>query len=131
MIPICDKITLTVKDGKGREIKLKYLTELDKQVRYLELSDKEEAAIVAEMENLKNIEDEKERRIAAWLKIQNDRRKNIRAYLEEIDEYINIFVVGDNPAASLRLYEKFPLYRIIQENIGTLTGLTEDEIKNS
>jgi hypothetical protein len=131
MIPICDKITLTVKDGKGREIKLKYLTELDKQVRYLELSDREDAAITAEMDNLKNIEDEKERRIAAWLKIQNDRRKNIRAYLEEIDEYINIFVIGDNPAASLRLYEKFPLYRIIQENIGVLTGLTEDEIKNS
>jgi hypothetical protein len=139
-IPICDGVTLQVKDEKGRIYYLKYLIELDKQVRYLELTQREEESISA---LIKGIEEsapilpdgidtsiDSYIRGLAWSQMQIERRKNTRKYLEDIDEYINIFVAGDNPALSMRLYEKFPVYRLIQENIGVLTGLTGDEIKN-
>jgi hypothetical protein len=146
-IPVCDKETMEAADEKGRVYSLKYLTEIDNQVRYLELTRKEEGAIaaateevekdfpqsvpgnVSDVEDAKKLLEERKRavRLAAWMKVQEAREKDTRKYLEEIDEYVAIFV--DNPPR-LRLYEKFPLYRLIQKNIGVLTGLTGEEIKN-
>ncbi|MDD5363399.1 MAG: hypothetical protein PHN88_14830 [Ignavibacteria bacterium] len=137
-IPLCDKTHIHITDKQGREYNLKYLTEFDKQVKYLYLTQREEKAI-SDMEKIVEKEvpasDDAEKRadeirLEAWVRVQEERRNNIRKYLSDVDEYINIFVDGDNPAASLKLYEKFPLYREIQANIGALTGLTGEEIKN-
>jgi hypothetical protein len=142
-IPLCDEMRLSVKDEKVRTFHLRYLTELDKQVRYMELTGRESEEIEAIKKTLPLGEmTEDEQTAEAWDKLQENRRKDIRKYLSTIDEYINLFVCGwegaglfpfpENvePARALKLYEKFPLYRLIQENIGELTGLTGDEIKN-
>lgn len=146
MIPICDKQVLTVTDDKGRTYQLRYLTELDREVKYLALAQREEQEIAECFDQARPLcsagASEEEIRAEAWKIIQERRRVDIRGYLETVDAYINLFVAGwkgpglfdypaENPAGALKLYEKFPLYRLIQSNIGELTGLSGDDIKNS
>jgi hypothetical protein len=145
MIPICNEQTLLVKDKAGREFRLKYLTELDNQVKYLELTKQQEEGIEKQMDKARialPVATEDDVRGQAYVLYKEEQRTDVRAYMSMFDAYIDIFVAGwsgkgifpfpssGRPSAALKLYEKFPLYRMIQDNIGELTGLSEADIKN-
>jgi hypothetical protein len=126
MIPLTDEQTLKVKTKSGKEIELKYLTEFDDQVKYLELT-KEEQEEIKEIESKATKNEKKISREIAYQILQNNRANNPKENLYLIDSYIDIFVIGGK---KFRLFEKYEIYRLIQNNIVELTGLTVDEIKN-
>ena len=146
MIPLTSDQCLEVKDKKGRVFRLKYLTELDNQVEYLNLSKQEQSERekfrgIAKKELPKNAGEEKIN-LRAYELLLEEREKNPRQHLSLYNSYINIFIAGwsgsgllpfpktGKPSDAIRLFEKFSLYRLIQENIAELTGLSLDELKN-
>jgi len=146
MIPLTADQVLEVQDKTGRIYKLKYLTELDNQVEYLGLSkqeqtDRKKFRDKAKAELPKNATEEKIN-LRAYELVLEERERNPKQHLSLYNSYIDIFVAswsGDGllpfpksgkPSTAVRLFEKFSLYRLIQDNIEALTGLSLEEIKN-
>jgi hypothetical protein len=138
MIPLTGEQTLMVKTKAGNEIELKYLTEFDNQVKYLDLTRKEKQERDCFITHIKDelkigsneiIDKEMDDKInlLAYNKLIEDRESDPSKYLETIDCYIDVFVKGNT---KFRLFEKYEVYRFIQDNIVELTGLTIDEVKN-
>ena len=146
MIPLTSDQQLTVPDDKGNKYEFKYLTALDDAVEFSALAkrereDREKFYKKAKAELPKNA-GEKNIDIRAYELLIEDREANPRQYLSLCNTYINIFVVGwqgkgllpfpksGKPADAVRIFEKYKLYRLIQNNIAELTGLVFDEVKN-
>lgn len=146
MIPLTSSQFLEAKDENDNVFYLKYLTEIDNQVEYLKISQDEISARSKFYEQAKSElpkkSPEEKINLRAYELLIEDRQKNIAKHLVVCEGYINIFVVGwkgksllpfpekGKPSTAIRLFEKYNLYRLIQNNIVELTGLTIDEIKN-
>jgi hypothetical protein len=142
MIPICEQ-TLDVKAGSGT-VSLKYLTDRDRQVRYLKITRQEqtdrERHKAAARTNLGDQATESEITLEAYRLQVAERESSPEVAIDLIDSYIDLFVVGwdfsvpfpDNgrPSAMFPIYAKFELYSLIRDNLDELTGLTVDEGKN-
>jgi hypothetical protein len=115
MIPVSEEQVLTVKDGKGREFQLKYLTEIDNQVKYMELTRQEEADIVRTIKSIpakdieaikatvkREVKKEEERpavishaiRERAFAILAAERKADLKGRFEFFNAYIDLFVVG-------------------------------------
>jgi hypothetical protein len=137
MIPLSEKQTLEVKDESGNVFRLKYLTESENQIRYMQLSDMEDD-LRTELKEVCKIEfpdlSDQEISVKAYEKLIFSRRVNRTEHLKTIDEYIIIFLDswqgGKMLVDKLRLFEKITVYDLIRENLAELTGLTLVEIKN-
>lgn len=142
MIPICET-TLDVKVGQNT-VKLKYLIDRDRQIRYTKLSRREQTErdshrqAAADALGAGATEDQiREKTIELFVAARND---DPSIAIEQVDEYIDLFVVGwdypvpfpadGQPSAMFPLFAKYSLYQVVRDNLDELTGLTVDEGKN-
>lgn len=142
MIPICET-TLDINVGQNT-VKLKYLIDRDRQIRYTKLSRREQAErdshrqAAADAIGPGATEDQiREKTIELFVAARNE---NPGIAIEQVDEYIDLFVVGwdypvpfpsdGRPSALFPLYAKYALYEVVRDNLDELTGLTVDEGKN-
>jgi hypothetical protein len=135
---------LSIRAKNGVVYHLKYLTELENQVKYIQLTNQEQEDRrkffdKAKAELPKNAGEEKTN-LRAYEMLLKEREANPRQHLSLCNSYIDIFVIGwdggipfpksGKASDGIRLFEKYALYRLIQENITELTGLVFDEAKN-
>ena len=147
MIPISgDSKFVYVDEKSGAEYYFRYLLESDRQARYSLVCKKESEKITALENQAKQFfaveTSQEEIRLKAYEMLNELREKNPADRIEEMDEYINIFLVGWNgknflefpkdgqPAKCFMYFQKIKVYRIIMDKIQELTGFSEDEIKN-
>lgn len=127
MIPLTDGEVLTTKTGA----KLRYLVESDRQAAYLRLTNQERIVRQAYLSDIlasKPDLSEGDAQIQAHEKMVSDRTECPEKWLESMDAYISIFAPD---SGKLRLHQKIRLYREIWESLSELTGLTDDDLKNS
>lgn len=150
MIPISDKQTVDHAEKNGVVYHLRYLTEIERIGEYRRIATAEQSErdsfIPAAAEELKKKKvsdkerDELIRNLADNMLIKKRNSEPESSY-KTFDSYIDLFLCGwsgiktkfpddGKPSKCFPMVSKLKMFRIIEEHLPELMGLTEIEIKN-